>query len=88
VPAAPDPDAQIDRRSPIAESQQLVAILTARIERGDWEPGRPIPAEERLAQEYGLSRNTVRKAIRILVHEEALFVVSHRGTYVTERDKG
>lgn len=82
--ADPDPNATIDRRSPIPESQQLVAVLSARIARGDWEPNRPIPAEECLAQEYGLSRNTVRKAIGILAGQGLLFVVPHRGTYVAD----
>lgn len=85
MPAAPDPDGKIDRRAPLSESQQLAGILSARIARGDWEPGRAIPSEERLAQDYELARNTVRKAIRQLVDQGLLFVVSHRGIYVAER---
>lgn len=81
----PDPDAQIHLRGPVPESKQLAGILAARIERGDWAPGTALPSEERLAQEYGIVRNTVRRAIRQLVDEGRVFVVAHRGTYVAER---
>ncbi|HVV11992.1 winged helix-turn-helix domain-containing protein [Amycolatopsis sp.] len=85
VPDA-DPDAQIARHAPQVESVQLAAILAARIKRGDWKPGWPITSEERLAQEYGLVRNTVRKAIKLLVNEGYVFVAPRRGTYVAEHD--
>lgn len=80
----PDPDARIRHRGPVPESQQLAGILAARIARGDWAPGAALPSEERLAQEYELARNTVRRAIRHLVDEGLVFVVPHRGTYVAE----
>lgn len=77
-----DADATISRLSPVPESQQLARILAARVARGDWARNHPIPSEERLAQEYGIARNTVRRGIRALVDEGVLFVVPRRGTYV------
>ncbi|MGH8881879.1 MAG: GntR family transcriptional regulator, partial [Stackebrandtia sp.] len=59
--------------------------LRARITRGDWEPGRPIPSETRLVQEYGISRNTVRRAIAVLADEGVVKVAPQRGTFVAER---
>jgi len=33
-------------------------------------------------QEYGLARSTVRRAIAVLVEEQAVWTVQGRGTYV------
>lgn len=64
---------------------QLAAILREAVKRGDYEPGRPIPSESRLMQEHGLSRDTVRKAVRVLVDEGLVEVVFGRGVYVKEK---
>lgn len=81
------PDDQIDHEGPVTPYRQLAAILKARIERGDWQPNRPVPAESRLVQEYGLARTTVRRSIALLVDQGVVFVVPHRGTYVAERQE-
>ena len=65
--------------------RQLATILRDAIERGDYPPGRSIPSESRLAQEHGLARDTVRKAIRILEDEGLVQPVQGRGVFVTER---
>lgn len=66
--------------------KQLAAILRARITSGEIPPGRPLPSETRLEQEYGISRTTARRAIAILRDEEDLVVtVQGRGTYVRPR---
>lgn len=79
-----DPDAVIDHEGPVPPYRQLAAILKARIGRGDWAPGRAIPAESRLVQEYGLARSTVRRSIALLAEEGVVFVVAQRGTYVSK----
>ncbi len=76
-----DPDAEIDPEAPLTEYKQLAGILRARIERGDWEPGRRIASETDLTQQYGLARSTVRRAIAVLVEEGLLFTVPQRGTF-------
>lgn len=81
------PDDQINRLSPLPEYRQLAEILRARIERGDWEQNTPIPSESQLIGAYGLARGTVRRAIRLLVEDGTLFVVSYRGTYVSPKEK-
>ncbi|MGH3730653.1 MAG: GntR family transcriptional regulator [Micromonosporaceae bacterium] len=80
-----DPDGEVDHLAPMSPYRQLAGILAARIERGEWEPNRPIPSEARLVQEYGLARSTVRRAIAVLVEEGLVFVAPQRGTYVRER---
>lgn len=77
-----DPDDRVDHGGPVAPYKQLAGILAARIARGDWEPNRAIPAEMRLAQEYGVARSTARRSIALLVKQDLLFVVPQRGTFV------
>jgi GntR family transcriptional regulator len=36
-------------------------------------------------QEYGVARETARKAVRVLVAEGLVYVVQGRGAYVAER---
>lgn len=78
------PDAKIDRGHMVAPHQQLVAILKARIERGDYQPGRAIPSVAQLIQEFELGRDTVRKAIKAMSDEGILVVIAGRGAYVVE----
>lgn len=77
-----DPNAEIDHEGPVTPYRQLAEILRARIRRGDWAEGRPIPSETRLVQEYGLARSTVRRAIAVLVEDAVVWTVQGRGTYV------
>lgn len=79
---AADPNAEIDHEGPVTPYRQLAEILRARIARGDWAEGRPIPSETRLVQEYGLARSTVRRAIALLAEDGAVWTVQGRGTYV------
>lgn len=65
--------------------RQLAAILREKIQSGEYPPGRAIPSENRLMQEYGLARETVRKAIGVLADEGLVQAVQGRGVYVTER---
>ncbi|MFB7291111.1 GntR family transcriptional regulator [Actinacidiphila glaucinigra] len=42
-----------------------------------------MPSEQRLVQEYGLARSTVRRAIAVLAADGLVFTVPQRGTFVT-----
>jgi GntR family transcriptional regulator len=75
----------IDHDGPVPVYRQLADILREAIARGDYPPGRPIPSENRLAQEHDLARVTVRKAIRLLMDEGLVQGVQGRGVYVTDR---
>jgi GntR family transcriptional regulator len=76
---------EVDQGSPVPVYQQLVAILTQRIQSGEFAPGRLIPSEKALQQEYGVGRDTVRRVVDILRDEGPIFTVPHRGSYVAER---
>ncbi|MGW3827517.1 GntR family transcriptional regulator [Streptomyces sp. NPDC005071] len=81
-----DADAEIDPDAPLTPFRQLAEILRARVQRGDWAPGRAIPSESRLVQEYGLARSTVRRSVALLAEEGVVFTVPQRGTFVAESD--
>ncbi|MFD9905882.1 GntR family transcriptional regulator [Streptomyces sp. NPDC059063] len=76
------PDDQVERDAPEAPFEQLAGILRARVKRGDWKSNRAIPGENALADEYGLSRPTVRRSIAVLAEAGLVYAVPGRGTYV------
>ncbi len=64
-------------------TDQLVDSLIERLRGGEWEPGDRLPPEHQLADHYGVSRPTVRTALRQL---ESLGLTSTRhgsGTFAT-----
>jgi len=68
---------------PIPHYHQLQIILRERIESGEFKPDDQFPTEAQLCQEYGTSRGTVGRAIKILVDEGWLRREQGRGTFVT-----
>ena len=63
--------------------RQLMGILTRRIEAGEWHTG-PLPSVKALQQEYGVGRDTVLHALRLLRDSGTIFTVPKRGSYVTQ----
>lgn len=59
--------------------------VRARIESGQLAPGARLPAEPDLVSTYGVSKNTVRVALNLLVNEGLVVVKHGRGTFVRER---
>lgn len=72
----------IDHSADRAVFRQLADLLRRRIESGDLAPGDPLPSELRLADDYKLSRTTVRQAIGQLRSEGLVTVDRPRGTFV------
>ncbi|MEE3849372.1 GntR family transcriptional regulator [Gordonia sp. LSe1-13] len=62
----------------------LAATLRARIAEGRYRDGVRLPTESELSDEFGLSRQTVRRAFQDLVAEGAVYRVPGRGTFATE----
>ena len=62
--------------------QQLAGILTRRIMAGEWRTG-PLPSVKTLQQDYGVGRDTVLHALRLLRDSGAIFTVPKRGSYLT-----
>ncbi|RAU21038.1 GntR family transcriptional regulator [Paramagnetospirillum kuznetsovii] len=61
---------------------RLRDVLTRRVAAGEWAPDRAIPAESTLADSYGVSLGTVRKALEQLVDEGLLERRQGSGTFV------
>lgn len=72
-------------RSSLAD--QALEQLRQSISDGNWPVGERIPTEDQLAAQLGVGRNTVREAVRALVHGGMLETRQGDGTYVlTRRD--
>ncbi|MET8862566.1 FadR/GntR family transcriptional regulator [Nonomuraea sp. NPDC004580] len=64
-----------------------IAELRREIAEGVWPVGTKIPSESRLAESLGMSRLSVREAVRVLAHAGLLHTRQGDGTYVTATDE-
>jgi len=62
--------------------KEVKARLTRGLAAGEWKSGLAIPSETRLAERFGVSIGTIRKAIDELVAERILLRQQGRGTFV------
>lgn len=74
--------------SPVSAPQSVSAEVAARIRTmlasGELTPGDRLPAERRLAEAFGVSRNSVREAIRVLTNQGLIVSKVGSGTYVAD----
>ena len=61
---------------------QIQHLLRYRIHNGQYHPGTQIPSEHELSAELGVSRVTLREALRELVRENLLVKIQGKGTFV------
>lgn len=57
------------------------------IHQGEWKPGGVIPSETRLAERFGVSMGTLRKAVDELVFKGMLIRQQGRGTFIAKHGK-
>lgn len=62
--------------------KQVAEDIASDIAAGKLPSGTKMPTEVELAEQYGVSRVTIRRAIKELVGENLLTVVHGRGTFV------
>ncbi|MFQ1046385.1 FadR/GntR family transcriptional regulator, partial [Acinetobacter sp. NIOH-H-8] len=62
--------------------EQAVAQLRNRITSGTWAIGQRLPTEPELALELGISRNTVREAMRVLAFSGLVEIRQGDGRYL------
>jgi GntR family transcriptional regulator len=74
----------IERQSPVPLYYQLKQLLSDRISSGEWAPGDMLPTEEALQEQYGLSRTTVRQALKEMEYEGLISRHRGRGTFVSQ----
>jgi DNA-binding GntR family transcriptional regulator len=75
-----------DHRSGDPPYLQLAAALRERIMSGDLRPGDALPSINRLAQETGLAKTTVQKAVGVLKDEGLVRGVHGWGVIVLDQD--
>jgi GntR family transcriptional regulator len=76
---------QIERlRSAAPLYVQIAESLLERIQRGELQAGDRLPSERDLSQQLGVSRLTLRRALRSLASQGLLVRRQGRGTYITE----
>jgi DNA-binding FadR family transcriptional regulator len=68
--------------------QRIAAKIAADIEDGRWQPGSRLPGERELAEEYAVSRPTIREAMIALEMKGWIEARHGSGIYVTRRDHG
>jgi GntR family transcriptional regulator len=78
-PAMSRSSATLSRDDPVPIYEQLAAIIAAKIAAGRFASGERLPTELDLAQDYAISRETVRQALGVL---------ERRGLVVRRRAKG
>lgn len=74
----------IDLDGPEPLYVQVAGVIRARIAEGTYQIDRRIPGESALAEEFGVARPTVWKAIRVLKDEGLIRGVVGRGTFVVK----
>lgn len=72
----------VDLMGPDPIYLQIAADIRQRIESGEYPPSRAVPSEMDMCEMYEVSRNTVRRAVRLLNAEGVLRTVRGKGTYV------
>ena len=64
-------------------TQRLRDVVRARILAGEWQPGEKIPSETELAEQYQVSRVTVRTALKSLESQGLIDIRHGSGAYVS-----
>lgn len=81
----------LDRDDPRTESQQIANQLRAAILTRKIQPGEKLPSQPELAARYGVARETVKAALRLLANDRLIISRQGSGTFVraqTERPVG
>ena len=69
-------------QGPLALYYQVATRLRNEIIMGTWPPGSQLPTENEIVKEYGVSRQTVRKAKEMLTGEGFIRSIKGSGCYV------
>jgi len=75
------------QKSAMPRYVQLADLMRQRIARGIWPESHRLPSLEKLVEEFGVARVTVRQAIELLAREGLVSAQQGRGTFVTNEPK-
>lgn len=83
--ATPEPETiESPRAQPLYA--QVKALMMQRLIAGQWRPGEMLPSEFQLADLFGVSQGTVRKALDALAADNVVVRRQGRGTFVAEHN--
>ncbi len=71
--------------NPRPASQQIASLLRAAILTHRFAPGERLPSQQELGKRYGVARETVKAALRILKDEHLIVTRQGSGAYVRSR---
>lgn len=69
---------------PEKASLEAVNKIRRLIQAGTYGENDKLPAEEWLAREYGMGRNTIRKALKVLEDEGLICIIKNKGAFVSQ----
>jgi GntR family transcriptional regulator len=75
----------LTRGGPLPLYHQLKTVVMREIEAGRWQPDEQLPTEDELSRRFGVSKITVRQALRELADEGFIRREQGRGTFVERR---
>jgi len=67
---------------------RLQESIAAKIRKGDLKSGDALPSEGELVKEYGISRGSVRTALKELQNQGVIYAVAGKGSFVSDRLPG
>lgn len=70
---------------PTTAYERIAAALQRRLDAGEFRPGEPLPSETRVVAEYGVSRNTARRAYQQLAASGAVIIRPGAGAFPSPR---
>jgi len=71
--------------SPTTAYERIALALRQRLESGEFAAGSPLPSESELVAEYGVSRNTARRAYQHLAEAGAVVIRHGAGAFAAPR---
>lgn len=83
-----NPTGAIDRDSTVPFHFQLRKLLEGEIEENRWPAGQQLPTESYFSEYYGVSRATVRQALRSLEQQGLIFKRRGKGSFVAHAMPG
>lgn len=78
------PSKKFQRKQGFPLYLQIKEHLLSRIESAVWGEGEMIPTEGELCEYYGVSKITVKEAVKLLVKDGKLYRIPGKGTFVTK----
>ena len=73
---------RLDRDSEVPLYFQLGTALRERVDAGTWTPGARFPTEREIAEEFGVSRSVIRRALAMLIGDGVIELKHGAGAFV------